>query len=313
MRLVWLLLFAIGAPIHVLAQGAEALQVTFVVNDAFVKDRFLEGVAVTVESQTDEGAVFAGVTDADGTLAVSLPAATYRVSYARQGYVPIGRSETSVHTDGQVITTALSMLLEAEASGSAHRVRIILNWGSDEAQVRDADSHLLCACGQGNAHVYYVEKNHAIDGHSADLDVDDTDWGGPETITINDPPPGEYLYWVHDYSGPPAVIGESDVVVRVLFDDMVGGEFRAPRDVASRSWRPFKALVIEQDLRPRIVRFSDQELGGLLDRAAPHEAGVLDDYDEIGSGCVGVVVTAFLGLLVVVVVIVALIARRRRR
>lgn len=313
MRIAWALLFAIGVSVSVSSQGVEALRVTFVVNDAFVKDRFLEGVAVTVTTEGEQGVVFAGVTGSSGEVEAFLAAATYRVSYALEGYVPIGSSETSVHTDGQVITTAMSMLLEAEGSGAERRVRIILNWGSEEEQVRDADSHVLCQCRQGEAHVYYVEKNHARDGHTADLDVDDTDWGGPETITIADPPPGEYLYWVHDYSGPPALLGESDVVVRVLFGDTVAGEFHTPSHVVSRTWRPFKALVVEPDLRPRIVRFSEDELASGANLELPVESGVYVEDDDVGEGCIVFLVVVFLTFMVGVAGVATYFARRQRR
>jgi len=68
--------------------------------------------------------------------------------------------------------------------------------------------------------------------------VDDTDWGGPETVTLTDPPPGSHVYWVHDYSGPPATLGTSDVVVRVVIGEQEAGEFRILRGVTQRSSSP---------------------------------------------------------------------------
>ena len=58
----------------------------------------------------------------------------------------------------------------------------------------------------GGPHVYYKSRS-TKPGTTSELDVDDTDWGGPETITLTNPAKGSYLYWVHDYSGPPACSG----------------------------------------------------------------------------------------------------------
>jgi hypothetical protein len=228
-----------------------------------------------------------GETGADGLFTTTLDPGTYAVSYRLAGYVPIADSETEIHTDGQVVTTALSMLLEAEGATAARRVRIILNWGSQSSQVRDADSHITCPCRDPAAHVDFSDKNHSADGHTVDLDVDDTDWGGPETITLNDPPPGTYTYWIHDYSGPPAALGQSDVVVRVLLDDAVAGEFRVPPDVTDRVWHPFKAVVVEPDLTPRITHFSQEELTARADRVAPagYEVAGNEPLNLGESGC----------------------------
>ena len=61
--------------------------------------------------------------------------------------------------DGQLVTVSLSRMLEATEAGG-REVRIILNWGSRPDQVRDADSHLACACGAPDRHVYYQSRRH---------------------------------------------------------------------------------------------------------------------------------------------------------
>jgi hypothetical protein len=264
------LFFMILAPIGVHSQGVEALEVSFIVNDAFVKDRLLGDVALSVAREAGGEAFVTGLSDSDGQWKTELPAGTFFVSYRRAGYVPIGSSKTSIHSNGQIITTTLSMLLESEGGEFARRVRIVLNWGSDDSQVKDADSHILCPCGNQTAHVFFSSKDHVHqDGLTINLDVDDTDWGGPETITLNDPEPGRYEYWVHNYSGEPARLGASDVVVRVFFDDEVAGEYHVPPDVSERNWRPFEALVVESDFRPRIRPFTDDELKQGFDRQEP--------------------------------------------
>jgi tetratricopeptide (TPR) repeat protein len=69
-------------------------------------------------------------------------------------------------------------------------MRIVLNWGKSPL---DIDSHLSYQGG----YVCYYQK----DASQANLDVDDTDSYGPETITITKKIDGKkYVYAVHDFS-----------------------------------------------------------------------------------------------------------------
>lgn len=69
-------------------------------------------------------------------------------------------------------------------------LRVVLTWGRSPA---DLDSHLSYP---GN-HIFFGSQV----GTQANLDVDDTDSFGPETITINQKQVGKkYIYAVHDYS-----------------------------------------------------------------------------------------------------------------
>ena len=69
-------------------------------------------------------------------------------------------------------------------------VRIVLNWGE---RPYDLDSHIVFP---GN-HVYFSEMS----GTDAQLDVDDVNGYGPETITLSPKREGwRYVYAVHDYN-----------------------------------------------------------------------------------------------------------------
>ncbi len=313
-----LLLLAGGAAAQ---EDAAPVAVTFRVNDAFVKDRMLPGVEIALAREPRGAPVVRGTTDASGSLELAIVPGTYYASYALAGFVPVPASETVVERDGQVVTTTLSMMLEAEGRPpDQRRVRIILNWGSDqERHVRDADSHLVCACGQAAPHVFYQAMSHQGDGHGASLDVDDTEWGGPETITLVNPPPGSYPYWVHDFSDGPGDLGGSQVVVRVVFGDVLAGEYRAPPGARSRTWRPFRELVIGPGLAPEIVPFTADELAqGLATDPVPGHAetpeapaqepapGAAAEAAEFPLAC-GV------GLFVVLAALVVISALGRRR
>lgn len=275
-RTLVLLVLAVSAVLALLAwvrdaaaqTAAEAVEVVFELNDAQVKGRALPGVQVRVSSVGQAGEVASGQTGPDGRFATRIAPGTYEVGYRLAGYVPYTSEATELRADGQLVTVSLSRLLE-ETESAGRNVRIILNWGSQPDQVKDADSHLACACDAADRHVFYRNRSHQGAGHGVDLDVDDTDWGGPETITIRDPVKGRYLYWVHDYSGPPAVLGGSELVVRVLVGSEQQGEFRVYKGLTRRAWRPFKAIEVAGDGRPTLVPFTEDEIAEGLDLELP--------------------------------------------
>ena len=288
--------------------SAEAVRVRFQLNDAQVKDRPLAGVCVRV-SRVGGGEVASGDTGSDGRFETRVAPGTYEVAYRLAGYVPYTSEATELAADGQLVTVSLPRMLEAtEATG--RDVRIILNWGSRRDQVKDADSHLACACGGRDRHVYFRNRQHRGPGHSAELDVDDTDWGGPETITLKSPVKGSHLYWVHDFlgNGPPAVLGASDVVVRVLIGSEPVGEFRVYKGLTRRGWRPFKAIEVAGDGRPALVRWTEDEIAGGKDLEIPVELQPPDP-----PGAVMLTLACPLTALAIGLAIFVVQHRRRRR
>lgn len=86
------------------------------------------------------------------------------------------------------------------------QVRFVLRWGNKESGApSDLDSHMIGpkATGSGQFHTYYSDKTYVNDENDetyADLDLDDTNWEGPETTTIYKGTPGVYYFFVHNYS-----------------------------------------------------------------------------------------------------------------
>lgn len=86
-------------------------------------------------------------------------------------------------------------------------IRIVLRWG---ASPYDLDSHLVgpAVNGNGKFHIYYGRRSYYQDGsyssdkaqYVADLDYDDVSSYGPEIITIHKLTPGDYYFYVHDFS-----------------------------------------------------------------------------------------------------------------
>ena len=96
-----------------------------------------------------------------------------------------GYSTLVVHCPCDGFTYAMSPVMQ-----NLDGLRIVLTWGQTP---EDLDSHLSYP---GN-HVFFDDKV----GQDTNLDVDDTDSYGPETITIEQKHDGQrYVYAVHDYS-----------------------------------------------------------------------------------------------------------------
>ncbi len=103
------------------------------------------------------------------------------------------------------------------------RVQFTLTWGTEASGASaDIDSHLVGprADGDGEFHVYYGDESYYANGKKmADLDVDDTDYEGPEHTTIYEETDGVYRFYIHNFSQRETVdsemFGKSSIRVRV--------------------------------------------------------------------------------------------------
>lgn len=307
---------ALGFALGLLLAGtaaADELPVVFVVNDALTKDRLLAGVQVSAAASAGAAPAARGTTDAQGRVTLTLAPGEWLISYALAGYVPLADTPLTVVSAGQQVTTSLLPSLESEGGASGapiqHRIALVLNWGSEQdRQVRDADSHLAV----DETHVYFGHKVDARGASHLELDVDDMDWGGPETVTVRDPEPGHYVYWVHDWSGGPGALGGSEVVVRLLVDDAVAGEWRAPPTATARVWRPFARLEVDEAGAVRVVAFEEPELQRGLDREVPAQVEQAVGWraaDNGAQGDLGAVCCGAIGLVVAIGVAAGLLRR----
>ncbi|WP_269236873.1 tetratricopeptide repeat protein [Flavobacterium flavigenum] len=113
-------------------------------------------------------------------------------------------------------------------------MRIVLNWGKYPS---DLDSHLTFP---GN-HIFFQQK----EGNLANLDVDDTDSYGPETITIENKKFGEtYHYFVHDYSNKNDLdsykLSASEAKVFVYVGQSLVKTYYIPKNKKGNVWNLFK-------------------------------------------------------------------------
>lgn len=135
-------------------------------------------------------------------------------------------------------------------------MRIVLNWGR---YPEDLDSHLSFP----GSHIYFQHKK----GSSANLDVDDTDSYGPETITIENKKFGQtYHYFVHDYSNRgnsnSFQLSNSDAKVFVYVGQSLVKTYYIPKNKKGNIWNLFKingnGEIIDINT---IISKSEQEIG----------------------------------------------------
>lgn len=132
------------------------------------------------------------------------------VSAAHVGYLDAERT-----VPAQVPTTIVDLQLIPVVPIQVEPVVLTLEWGDHPA---DLDAHLSGPdTNNGRFHLFYANRQTAPVDY-ASLNVDDQDAHGPENITISptatDFIPGQYRYWVHNYSGLTFAGSAATVTVR---------------------------------------------------------------------------------------------------
>lgn len=135
-------------------------------------------------------------TDSSGQYyTAALPAGNYTLEAAKDGYVTGYKNIISGNSE-VCSNQNLSLTPELQAG----EIRIVLEWGKNP---RDMDSHLVGTLSNGNGfHVYYGYKDqYDEETKVCNLDVDDTDGEGPETITLIPTTSAPYYYYIYKYAG----------------------------------------------------------------------------------------------------------------
>lgn len=116
-------------------------------------------------------------------------------------------------------------------------LRVVLNWGATPA---DLDSHIAFP----GRHIYWESKTGPA-GTDANLDVDDTDSYGPETITIEKKHAGEaYVYAVHDFTNADqpqsSALSRSGAKVMVYVGQSLVRSYYVPKNAPGNLWSVFR-------------------------------------------------------------------------
>ncbi len=168
---------------------------------------------------------------------MGLPSGNYTLTASKDGYSDISYNIViypGAADDNPSISETMSPAM------SEGYYRIILTWGSTPA---DLDSHLVANTdAESKMHVYYGDDEPYP--YYANLDTDDTDSYGPETITItNFEGMDDIHYAVHDYtnrnSSSSTDMSYSNATVRIFKGNQLLRTFQVPTGYGGTEWDVF--------------------------------------------------------------------------
>jgi hypothetical protein len=117
-------------------------------------------------------------------------------------------------------------------------LRIVLDWGSEP---RDLDAHFVKENGY---HISYRDMRTSSDGNG-NLDRDDMDGYGPETITVKEiSKDAKYEFYVHDFTNQRNTsskqFSRARAVVRVFGEGKLLSSFTVPAEKGGTRWEVFR-------------------------------------------------------------------------
>ena len=132
------------------------------------------------------------------------------------------------------------------------RLRVTLAWGDSP---RDLDAQMWFGdreSGQGKR-VFW--KSMVVD--NVELDIDDTNGRGPETITVNEMDSSRHMFLVHNYSDKDTSgnynLSRSGAKVTLFAGDRMLRRFTVPVDQPGKVWHVFNIKGVEIGVVDRIV------------------------------------------------------------
>ncbi|WP_054180806.1 tetratricopeptide repeat protein [Trabulsiella odontotermitis] len=192
---------------------------------AVVKDAKIPDAQVTLQRNGESAVRATTNTQGQATLESAFPDTSDTLLIVKKS----GFSNLVVKCPCNGMSYALSPVLTGLDS-----MRVVLTWG---AQPDDLDSHIVY---QGN-HIYFEQK----EGDNGNLDVDDTDSYGPETITLTARQQGQsYVYAIHDFTDRErpnsSRLSESQAKVFVYVGESLVRTYYVPQQKIGNLWTVFK-------------------------------------------------------------------------
>lgn len=211
----------------------------------------VEGARIEVRSQFlfGDGEIIAIVeSDDNGKFSFQAPIGSYELSVSKEGFTTNTKDITLI-CDKSDVNISLNPSNQQPISGN---LRAVLHWGS---QPYDLDSHMVGPQGDDWFHVYYSNK----DAEYVNLDVDDTDSYGPETISINETDPGVYSYYIHDYTNRDSsnsnALANSEAYIELYVENTLMYTIHVPEGKEGTLWHVFD-YNSETDLITLVNEFS---------------------------------------------------------
>lgn len=207
---------------------AVADNVAVQVLSAVVKDQRIDGATVILQKNGAQSV--SATTNAQGMVTLNsnfVDSADTLLIIKKNGY-----SNLVAKCPCKDMTYAISPVMK-----NLDGLRIVLNWGRSP---EDLDSHLAFP----DNHIYFEHKTGNRQTQ-ANLDVDDTNSYGPETITIEKKHQGEsYVYAVHDYtnsSNPNAnALTNSNAKIFVYVGQSLVRSYYVPKNKSGNLWTVFR-------------------------------------------------------------------------
>lgn len=176
-------------------------------------------------------------TDSDGIVYMLLKPGMYTVEVSKPGYAVTYYTITVVQNNMMITINTTPILNDGE-------IRIVLTW---EDTPWDLDSHLFTpydsTSGDTTYHIWY---GNSWDYNANNLDVDDVNGYGPETMTINNLGNGLYKYYIADYTNcingntDSEELSNSGATVDVYSADGLVQTFHVPTNRPGVIWEVFE-------------------------------------------------------------------------
>lgn len=204
---------------------AQAETLTIEVLSAVTKDQKIPEADVLLQKNGQQSLI--GRTNGQGQVTLNSPFADDADSLViikKDGY-----SNLVAKCPCRGMTYAISPVLQ-----NLDGMRVVLSWGQTPS---DLDSHTVYP---GN-HIFFSNQQ----GNDANLDVDDTDSYGPETITLQKKHFGEtYVYAVHDFSNRASplshALSASQAKVFVYIGQSLVRTYYVPTNQSGNLWTVFR-------------------------------------------------------------------------
>ncbi len=184
------------------------------------------------------GDIISDTSSQNGIFSIKLPSGNYTLEIIKDGFLNGYYNVSSFKNsdeNGYGDTFVLSPILPDD------EYRIILTWADYPS---DLDSHLTYyKDGIQQFHIYYANRvAYYGDEKIAQLDLDDTDGFGPETVTITLNAglmeSGEFRYSVHNFSNQKP-LSESNATIRIYHGSLYPEILYVPIEASERVWYAF--------------------------------------------------------------------------
>lgn len=180
------------------------------------------------------GEAYTITADENGGFATTdLPVGYYTMEAVRDGYIT--QYKDIVVGTGDYNEVSMSQVLQEGT------YRIVLKWNDEP---RDLDSHVVGTLSSGDSfHTYYSYKSQ-YDGETevCNLDLDDTDGNGPETITLKPTTTEPYYYYIYRYAGD-GTVATSGAHIEVYNGESCIRTFDVPTDQGDGDYWNVFAIV----------------------------------------------------------------------